>query len=232
MSEDLKKRIPDVFRRNPKGTRRSSTSRTSRNGFPGGSPCHSGRGQGTPGRGRPEVLVQRQHDVCHAGRVLPEGRTTELLNQVMDWTVLPPSGDGRPPGRSGKDDPFRGPGGGVAEAGREVVPFKKGPDYIDAAWLSLAAGRPCHNLDTFLMGTEQVSALFHAMPWKETFPSSRETGGSTTASTPRESPARRNWPSFSRRPWFWLSTATRSRGRPRPWSSAASISTPGWISGA
>jgi cobyrinic acid a,c-diamide synthase len=37
-----------------------------------------------------------------------------------------------------------------------VVPFKKGPDYIDAAWLSLAAGAPCYNLDTFLIGREQV----------------------------------------------------------------------------
>ena len=38
--------------------------------------------------------------------------------------------------------------------------FKKGPDYIDAAWLSWAAGRPAHNLDTFLMGHEGVVAAF------------------------------------------------------------------------
>ena len=42
--------------------------------------------------------------------------------------------------------------------GKKVVPFKKGPDYIDAAWLSLAAGHPCCNLDTFLMGRQPVLA--------------------------------------------------------------------------
>jgi len=35
--------------------------------------------------------------------------------------------------------------------GRIVAPFKKGPDYIDAGWLALAAGRPCYNLDTYLI---------------------------------------------------------------------------------
>jgi cobyrinic acid a,c-diamide synthase len=40
--------------------------------------------------------------------------------------------------------------------GTAVIPFKKGPDYIDAAWLSRAAGAPCYNLDTFLMGEEGV----------------------------------------------------------------------------
>ena len=46
-----------------------------------------------------------------------------------------------------------------------MVPFKKGPDYIDAAWLALAASHPCHNLDTFMMGREQVIRSFsrHAL---------------------------------------------------------------------
>jgi cobyrinic acid a,c-diamide synthase len=41
--------------------------------------------------------------------------------------------------------------------GRTVAAFKKGPDYIDAAWLSQAAGRPCRNLDLFLMSPEAIT---------------------------------------------------------------------------
>jgi cobyrinic acid a,c-diamide synthase len=48
--------------------------------------------------------------------------------------------------------------------GHSVAPFKKGPDYIDAGWLALAAGRPCYNLDTFLLDTDLIrrSFCFHA----------------------------------------------------------------------
>ena len=42
--------------------------------------------------------------------------------------------------------------------------FKKGPDYIDAAWLSLAARRPASNLDPFFLPPERLRALFaHAL---------------------------------------------------------------------
>ncbi len=44
--------------------------------------------------------------------------------------------------------------------GIPVFPFKKGPDYIDAAWLGRAAGNPCYNLDTYLMGASQVTCSF------------------------------------------------------------------------
>ena len=44
--------------------------------------------------------------------------------------------------------------------GKKVSPFKKGPDYIDAGWLSLAAGLPCHNLDTFMIKEEKVLQSF------------------------------------------------------------------------
>jgi len=46
--------------------------------------------------------------------------------------------------------------------GKKVAPFKKGPDYIDAAWLTLAAQNLCHNLDLFLMKREAVPYAF----WK------------------------------------------------------------------
>jgi cobyrinic acid a,c-diamide synthase len=51
------------------------------------------------------------------------------------------------------------------ELGHEVAPFKKGPDFIDAGWLSFAAGRQCYNLDPFLMGEDQIldSFLSHAV---------------------------------------------------------------------
>jgi len=42
----------------------------------------------------------------------------------------------------------------LQHAGLRVAPFKKGPDFIDAAWLGAAAGAPGLNLDTFLMPKE------------------------------------------------------------------------------
>ncbi len=48
----------------------------------------------------------------------------------------------------------------LAAAGYRVRPFKKGPDYIDAAWLGLAAGRDATNLDPFLMPETGLLPLF------------------------------------------------------------------------
>ncbi len=46
------------------------------------------------------------------------------------------------------------------EKGHRIAPFKKGPDFIDAGWLTLAAARPCHNLDPFMMNNEQIVQSF------------------------------------------------------------------------
>ncbi|OHB72512.1 MAG: cobyrinic acid a,c-diamide synthase [Planctomycetes bacterium RBG_13_63_9] len=48
------------------------------------------------------------------------------------------------------------------EQGYRVAPFKKGPDYIDAAWLAVAAEQPCRNLDLFLMSPRTVVRSFAA----------------------------------------------------------------------
>ncbi len=52
--------------------------------------------------------------------------------------------------------------GALRKRDEAVVPFKKGPDYIDAGWLSFAAGRPCYNLDPFFMKPEVIRASFLA----------------------------------------------------------------------
>jgi cobyrinic acid a,c-diamide synthase len=44
--------------------------------------------------------------------------------------------------------------------GKKVASFKKGPDFIDAGWLGAAAGRPCYNLDLFLMEEESIRRSF------------------------------------------------------------------------
>ncbi|MDO8705316.1 MAG: cobyrinate a,c-diamide synthase [Sulfuricaulis sp.] len=44
--------------------------------------------------------------------------------------------------------------------GLVVQPFKKGPDFIDPMWLSLASGRDCHNLDFYLMGRAEIQRSF------------------------------------------------------------------------
>lgn len=44
--------------------------------------------------------------------------------------------------------------------GLTVFTFKKGPDYIDASWLSAASGKVTRNLDTYLADEETVKRSF------------------------------------------------------------------------
>lgn len=48
----------------------------------------------------------------------------------------------------------------LKERGYNVSVFKKGPDFIDPNWLSLASGKRCFNLDPFLMDKDQIISSF------------------------------------------------------------------------
>ncbi|MEQ1659184.1 MAG: cobyrinate a,c-diamide synthase, partial [Hylemonella sp.] len=61
---------------------------------------------------------------------------------------------------SGKTTVTLGLCAALSAQGQRVQPFKKGPDYIDPMWLAQASGRPCYNLDPYLMTGAQIRALF------------------------------------------------------------------------
>ncbi len=67
-------------------------------------------------------------------------------------------------GGSGKTILTLGLAAAFRERGYCIAPFKKGPDFIDAGWLSFSAAKDCHNLDPFLMSRDQIleSFIYHS----------------------------------------------------------------------
>ncbi|MBF0429959.1 MAG: cobyrinate a,c-diamide synthase [Fibrobacteria bacterium] len=63
-------------------------------------------------------------------------------------------------GGAGKTLVTLGLTGAFRKKRKRVIPFKKGPDFIDPAWLERAAGHPCRNLDIYLMGEERVRQVY------------------------------------------------------------------------
>src|SRR4030067_1129318 len=67
-------------------------------------------------------------------------------------------------GDTGKSLVSLGLSGALRRKGLRVAPFKKGPDFIDAAWLGEAAGTAGRNLDTFLMPAEAIVSSLRRAP--------------------------------------------------------------------
>ena len=61
---------------------------------------------------------------------------------------------------SGKTTVAVGLAAALSARGLSVQPFKKGPDYIDPMWLTLASGRRCRNLDPYLSDEAEILAAF------------------------------------------------------------------------
>lgn len=65
-----------------------------------------------------------------------------------------------PHGRSGKTTTTIGLLSALKASGYRVQPFKKGPDFIDPSWMTRITGRPCRNLDSFLMDRDTIRSSF------------------------------------------------------------------------
>ena len=61
---------------------------------------------------------------------------------------------------SGKTIVSIGLSGLLNDIGYNVRTFKKGPDFIDPSWLSLASNRDCYNLDFNTMSSSEITKLF------------------------------------------------------------------------
>jgi cobyrinic acid a,c-diamide synthase len=114
--------------------------------------------QAKGGRGIPSfafVLGAESHFGTACSRYLTSSKMANGLEKRAGIVI------GALRGGSGKTMVSLGLIAALTAEGRQVAPFKKGPDYIDAGWLSLAAGRPCYNLDTFLIDADRIRQTFH-----------------------------------------------------------------------
>jgi len=83
------------------------------------------------------------------------GTTTSMTADAPRGLLIAGTGGG-----TGKSVVAVGLAAALVRRGMRVTPFKKGPDYIDAGWLQMAAAAPCYSLDPYLMDETALLANF------------------------------------------------------------------------
>ncbi len=83
----------------------------------------------------------------------PQKRISHLLNIPRIVVAATHSG-------AGKTSVAVALAAALRERGLRVQTFKVGPDFLDPTYLSMASGRPCYNLDGWMMGKDYVAGLF------------------------------------------------------------------------
>jgi cobyrinic acid a,c-diamide synthase len=100
-------------------------------------------------------MIQRLGNAFNDKDFESEDRLTKDISLSIPRMVI-----SAPHRSSGKTTVSIGICAALAESGKTVRAFKKGPDFIDPMWLASATGRDCYNLDYFMMGDEEILRSF------------------------------------------------------------------------
>ena len=79
------------------------------------------------------------------------------MNKIFPRLIIAATQSG-----SGKTTIMTGLLGALKNRGLDVQPYKVGPDYIDTGWHTSACGKISHNLDSWLVGADNLKKIFAA----------------------------------------------------------------------